>query len=254
VERNAAPGLPAPSQAPEMPGPDVDAVGTAARQGGGKLADAWLSTAVEEYKALRAEVTTSITAQVSILSFGSATLALVIGPTLTLWHRSALATGLVFSVLVPVLSAMVVVIWFGEVLRMVRAGSALADLEDEINTFGQEWNGWPIGALSWEYALRTKERASVALTTFVINVRGVFGVFTLLALVSLAIACIRDYEEDDAIGMFTVLGCLMSVVFGLLVALYLKWRWRDEKEGWEARTKSREERRLVLKSSASGNG
>ncbi|HYT94156.1 MAG TPA: hypothetical protein VEL76_35900 [Gemmataceae bacterium] len=46
-----------------------------------------------------------------------------------------------FNLFIPVLVSMVILIWFGEVLRMVRAGDALAELETKINHAGRGL-GW----------------------------------------------------------------------------------------------------------------
>ena len=93
--------------------------GTPPTAAASKLAgDQWLAATLEEYRALRGEVTTSIAAQQSILSFGTATLALVFGPGLGLWEKSPVSVVTLFNVLIPLLSGMILVIWWGEVLRM----------------------------------------------------------------------------------------------------------------------------------------
>src|SRR5439155_4117780 len=98
------------------------------------MEEAWLETALEEYKSLRGEVLASIGAQQTILGFGTATLGLVIGPGLALRSGSSVMTfSLIFALFVPLLSALSLMIWWGEVLRMVRAGHAIACLEAEIN-------------------------------------------------------------------------------------------------------------------------
>ncbi len=64
------------------------------------------------------------------------------GPGLGLWSKStALVLIVLFNLFIPVLVSMVILIWFGEVLRMVRAGDALAELETKINHAGRGL-GW----------------------------------------------------------------------------------------------------------------
>lgn len=186
----------------------------------------WLTFTLEEYKALRQEVIASIGSQVQILSFGTATIALVMGPALGLWSKSAaLVLIVLFNFFIPVLASTVIMIWFGEVLRMVRAGDALAELEKRINAAGQQ-AGWTAPALTWECALRAE--GGDLFKRFVINFRGVLGAFALLATASIVLGVIRDAANDEHVRALTIGLSVASIVLGLLIGLFMVLRWRSE--------------------------
>ncbi|ODS36129.1 hypothetical protein BEH94_01855 [Candidatus Altiarchaeales archaeon WOR_SM1_SCG] len=112
----------------------------------------WLSVIMEEYKSLREESLTAMQTQQSILRFGTATLGIVLAAGLNLWEKSLLPE-FVFLFLIPLLSYLVIIIWVGEVERMIRAGTFLAQLEKKVN---KAFGGKP-EALTWESWLRTKQ-------------------------------------------------------------------------------------------------
>ena len=98
-----------------------------------------IAVKMEEYKAIRAEILASISAQQSILRFGSAiVLAMVVfvirdlgslrNPTEVSWFVS-----LVLLVVVPLSCYTTVIIWLGEIWRMMRAGEYLEIFEREMN-------------------------------------------------------------------------------------------------------------------------
>jgi hypothetical protein len=191
-----------------------------------------MTVALEEYRSLRSEIGASVAAQQQILSFGTATIALVIGPGLGLWTTSPTVLLLLFDLFVPVLASMVVVIWFGEVLRMVRAGDAVAELEQRINAAG--WEEWGRPALTWECGLRAEGRDRM-FGSFVINWLGVLAAFSLIATCSVAIGFLRDINQDTRVRSLTLGLSSASMALGLVVGGFMLWRWRDERDKWEAR-------------------
>jgi hypothetical protein len=97
---------------------------------------------LEEYKTIRAEVTSLLSAQVSILAFGAAT----IGFSFAAASQSSneKVRDMFLLVLVPLLCYLIVIVWFAEVMRMLRAGAFLMRLEKRLD----EQFGY--GALTWE--------------------------------------------------------------------------------------------------------
>ena len=166
--------------------------------------DPWLATALEEYKALRAEILATMGTQHTILGFGVATLGLVIGAGLSLQQQTSVVTfGLIFTLFVPLFSAVVVTIWWGEVLRMIRAGHALALFEETINNHGAD-TGWPRPALGWESALRRCVPDRVGPNrrvwmVYVFNLGGIYGAFSLIAVIGIAMGLIKDFETDHTL-------------------------------------------------------
>ena len=233
----------------------------------------WRETALEEYRTLRAEIATSIATQQTILGFGTATLGLVIGPGLALWGGSTMMFSLIFALFVPLLSAIIVSIWWGEVIRMVRAGDAVAGLEQAINTHG----GWTRPALNWESHLRkvrappeadscsapglqgdtprsspgdlrllarltrSRDRNDRTLGTFVLNNRSVFAAFVLIAVVSTAVAMLNDYEAGDGIRASTFALSGLAIALGVLATGSAVSRWRACNREWKMLNKARSE-------------
>lgn len=97
---------------------------------------------LEEYKTIRAEVTTSISAQISILAFGAATIGFSFAAASQTSNEQF--RDMFLLVLVPLLCYLIVVVWFAEVMRMARAGAFLMRLEKRLD----EQFGY--GALTWE--------------------------------------------------------------------------------------------------------
>ena len=97
---------------------------------------------LEEYKTIRAEVTTSISAQISILAFGAATIGFSFAAASQTSNEQF--RDMFLLVLVPLICYLIVVVWFAEVMRMARAGAFLMRLEKRLD----EQFGY--GALTWE--------------------------------------------------------------------------------------------------------
>ena len=108
----------------------------------------------KEYDTLRAEVLTSMNSRNSILSFGLASLSLILGGSIAASKGRCCpllaCLGLIFAL--PGISAFVLVLWISEYQRMHRAGTSIAGLEFKIN---QELG---YKALTWETNLRSKKR------------------------------------------------------------------------------------------------
>jgi hypothetical protein len=97
---------------------------------------------LEEYKTIRAEITSSITAQISILAFGAATIGFSFAAASQTSNEKF--RDMFLLVLVPLLCYLIVIAWFAEVMRMLRAGAFLMRLEKRLD----EQFGY--GALTWE--------------------------------------------------------------------------------------------------------
>lgn len=98
-------------------------------------------TLLKEYEFLRAEVNSTLAAQLQILSFGTATLGLVAGAAFVGSTGSFRSDVLVLFL--PLLAYLTLTIWFSEVMRMLRAGSFLLTVEKQIDDLGD-------GSLAWE--------------------------------------------------------------------------------------------------------
>lgn len=99
------------------------------------------ATLLKQYELLRAEVNGTLAAQLQILSFGTATLGLVTGSAF-IGADDAFRDD-VLVVFLPLLAYMTLIIWFSEVMRMLRAGSFLLRIEKRLDLEGD-------GSLAWE--------------------------------------------------------------------------------------------------------
>lgn len=107
---------------------------------------------IKEYETLREEVLTTMQVRNSILSFGLATIGVILTAAIALVGNSALLSGLVLSAIVPSISIFILFMWLGEYQRMQRAGRFLVELEKKINEIAAG------ELLTWETSLRSQRR------------------------------------------------------------------------------------------------
>jgi hypothetical protein len=112
-----------------------------------------LQLLLEEYRALRDEITASLAAQHAALSYGVAAVALVTVALGTIWDKSPGLTGIALMTAVPLGLFFVFTVWGTEIGRMRRAGAYIAGyLEPRINDVslvpnGLAWEAWLEGDL-----------------------------------------------------------------------------------------------------------
>jgi hypothetical protein len=106
-----------------------------------------LDVALAEYAGLRGEIDTSLANQLSILSFGAATIGLLVTAGATLWGdvNGTRVAAVMYAVVVPLACFLVMAIWLGELTRMLRAGLFMLELEKWINAC------LPRAVLAWEH-------------------------------------------------------------------------------------------------------
>lgn len=92
----------------------------------------WEDVALEEYKTLRNESLQSMVTQQSVLRFGIAALAILIATSFNIWEEPHLPETILFTI-IPLMSYLILLIWFGELARMVRASRYLINVEKKIN-------------------------------------------------------------------------------------------------------------------------
>ncbi|MCL4504061.1 MAG: hypothetical protein M1438_19735 [Deltaproteobacteria bacterium] len=92
----------------------------------------WVSIAIEEYKTLREESLTSLNRQQQIFSIGAATIGVFLLAGINAWDKSPLPE-IIFLVMIPIIVYLVFLIWFGEFIRMIRAGKFLRGIENKID-------------------------------------------------------------------------------------------------------------------------
>ncbi|HEY3380024.1 MAG TPA: hypothetical protein VGL77_21325 [Armatimonadota bacterium] len=125
----------------------------------GRTNEEWLKVIMEEYRSIRQESLDAMKLQQSVLNFGVAALAALFAAAFNLWDRYPFLAEMVFFWLIPPICSIALIIWVGEVARMMRAGIYLTELEEKINAaFGYNQRhvfGDPLG---WENWLRQENR------------------------------------------------------------------------------------------------
>jgi hypothetical protein len=112
---------------------------------------------LEEYKTLRQEILTAMSNRISILTFGLASISLVLSASVSKYtHDDAgfgkVLPGLALSLAIPAIAIFIIFMWLGEYERMQRAGRFLTTIEEKVN--------WEKRSklLTWETQLRAERR------------------------------------------------------------------------------------------------
>lgn len=151
------------------------------------MQDKWLLPILEEYKTLRTESLDSIKGQQSTVRTGTATLGVLIAIGFNTWDNSLLSD-LVFLTFIPFVSYLVLVIWIGEVARMMRVGYYISKIETKVNSITDE-----VDLLSWENWLRTKD-AKGRTPQMKLNYLGIIALFFSTALASIIIGNFKIWD------------------------------------------------------------
>lgn len=115
-----------------------------------------LDIMLKEYETLRQESLDTMNNRSQIVSFGLATIGVIIAAAFSLdrAERSLSLNTLIFSAGIPSLSVLILYIWLGEVERMMRVGDYLRGLEARINALADRQTA----LLQWEQWLRTSTK------------------------------------------------------------------------------------------------
>lgn len=152
---------------------------------------AWIEVVIEEYKTLREESLTAMQLQQAVLRYGVAIVGLLTVTAFHLWS-DRLLSGAVLFVFVPLVSYLILIIWMGEVARMMRVGWFLRELEDKINKHFP--NNKP--ALTWENFLRDKSGHQTPQLNW--NYFGIIGLFLSIPVATIILGNVRLWQVYDA--------------------------------------------------------
>jgi len=109
----------------------------------------WQAAALEEYRALRAESLDSMKTQHLMTHIGATAVGLTLAWGFHQWDRSLLPD-LIFLVFAPAMCYVLLIVWVGEVARLMRVGLYLAEKERAISA---SFPSHP-DAMNWENWLR----------------------------------------------------------------------------------------------------
>jgi hypothetical protein len=106
---------------------------------------------LEEYRALRAEITSSLQAQHAALSYGAAALGAIFFAVATTWSRAPGFSAVALMSGVPLGVAFLLFVWGTELSRMKRIGAYIrCYLEPRINSSVSASDGEPVDYLAYE--------------------------------------------------------------------------------------------------------
>jgi hypothetical protein len=187
---------------------------------------------MHEYAAIRAELDTSLSAQVSIMSFGAATVGLLVAAAGALWPDEPLLAGLLLLLVVPAACFLALAIHAGEMVRLMRAGLFLNHLENCVNRAL-----WPArhqndhaGVLIWEqWGIR-----SGAYDMAGHNRRAITLVFVLLAFGFMLAGFWRLHEVKGLDELWAVFALLASLLAGFQA---LRWVQHLQRFAYKHRAK-----------------
>lgn len=149
----------------------------------------WFIPLLEEYKTLRTESLESMKGQQSTLRVGAATVGVVIAAGFNVWDKPLLPD-LVFLLFTPFICYLSLVIWIGEVARMMRAGYYLSKIEQKVNScFQNEEN-----IIFWENWLRAKDTKGKT-PQMKLNYLAIIALFFSTAFASIIIGNNRIWKE-----------------------------------------------------------
>lgn len=175
--------------------------------------DDWLKVLLEEYKALRAEIVAALQLQQQVVAFGVTVLAGVSAVSAAILKDDPLAAMLVGS-LSPAIALALLLVWLGELERMVRAGTWVALLERRVGLLFPDLPS-PLG---WESALRGINSPFPS-SRVLHRYRGILAVFILLSLAPSLAAFFADVEHTNALRL--VILSLVALVSAMSVRVYV---------------------------------
>ena len=175
----------------------------------------WITIVLEEYKTLRAESLTAMKNQQSILSFGTAAFGIMIAGGFNSWDKSFFP-GIMFLVFCPIICHIVLVIWMGELTRMMRAGFYLTLIEKRIN---EAFKDKP-DLLNWENWLRTQTKDGKT-PQLKWNYFAIIGYFFALSIASLVIGNYQMVISNNVSPVIIGLIDLIEILSFFVIFVYL---------------------------------
>lgn len=179
---------------------------------------------LQEYAAIRGEILTSLSNQVSVLSFGAATVGLIVAATATLWRDEPMLAGLLALIIVPAICFLSLTVFLGEQVRLFRAGRFLHELERRLNQAAkptiQAEHGHSL--LTWEqWGDIRRGEADVDRSIR----RAITAVFVLLALVFALAGYLHLHSEPDVEEALAASALVVAGVLALTAAWWIAKLW-----------------------------
>jgi hypothetical protein len=181
----------------------------------------WFELAVQEYNALREEILTTMGTQDGTLRFGAATVGIVLTGAFNVWN-DRLPAALVLLVVVPFLCMMVLIVWLGEVTRMMRAGKHVENLEKVFEAL----TVLPRPVMRWERNLRDPNAANTRWARhYEWNYLAIIFMFWSLGVVSVVAGVYRAIAGKGQLWSLAWIWIAAGVLLGVMtIGLFLTLR------------------------------
>lgn len=178
----------------------------------------WIDVVLEEYRTLRAESLVAMQTQQSVLRFGLASVGVIIGTGFTVWDEINLVF-IAFLVLLPLLCYAVLIIWIGEVARMIRAGYFLLQLENKINEKFSSLSPPQPKALTWENNLRQSSTGISSTPQLKSNYIAIIALFLFFAFISIIVGNIKLWQSiyKDKLIWIDIIESLVLIVVSIYI-------------------------------------
>lgn len=189
---------------------------------------------LEEYRALRAEVIQSMDDGNKIMAFGLAAVGLALGAGIS--HKETLLGVAVLGFFLPVLSALVLSLWFAAQERIARASHYLSGVEERLKSVIGDVEG-----VSWEAWLRVKKPNGRSQHFWSTEQAGI-ALFAIVILSSMLMGWAAGGNKVSA-EMKALVISASDIICGVLILnvlrRYKNWkRWLSthyDPEAWKAR-------------------
>ncbi len=113
----------------------------------GGLQDLRIQVVLHEYDAVKNEIQTALSNQVSILSFGAATVGLLVAGGAEIWSHEAAVTSVLYMIAIPLICLLTLAVYAGEQVRLMRAGLFVRQFEAHLSAVLSHPDG---NLLTWE--------------------------------------------------------------------------------------------------------
>ena len=178
----------------------------------------WIQIALEEYKTLRTESLEAVRTQQTTVKLGIVIIGCIMVTGFNLWDKSLLSD-IIFFIFIPLLCYITIVIWIGEVERMMRTRYFLTTLEKKIS------RAYPNSPklLNYETWL-SKNESTPKWPQLTCNYIAVIVLFFLMTLASIITGNLKLASEIDALYII-----LLNIPEILLLSAVIHYVWKVTK-------------------------
>jgi hypothetical protein len=172
----------------------------------------WLDASLEQYKAVWQEKMASMNTQQSNLQIATAIIGAIFVAGLNLWDKPVVSEFILLFI-VPVVSYLFLVIWMGELQRMVRATKFLAAFENSLN---EALSNAPIRLSFENWILQKKGRDYPNILKW--NYRAILITFQLIAAASVAVGLYKFSMTASFTYVWLILG--FEIIPAIFILIY----------------------------------